>query len=70
MPTIHTQLTLDVVVQYAIEPAENGFPEQVDITKVQPIGGSGRNSANLLRFMDESQIINLEDEILSERNQS
>lgn len=70
MPTIHTQLTLDVVVQYSIEPAENGFPEQVDITKVQPIGGAGRNSANLLRFMDESQIINLEDEILLERNQS
>ena len=70
MPTIHTQLTLDVVVHYSIEPEQDGFPEQVDITKVQPIGGAGRNSANLLRFMDESQIINLEDEILLERNQS
>ena len=68
MPALHTQITLDVVIQYTIEPAENGFPEQVDIRKVSPIGGLGKNSANLLRFMDESQIINLEDEILLERN--
>lgn len=68
MPALHTQITLDVVIQYSIEPAENGFPEQVDIRKVEPIGGLSKRSANLLRFMDESQIINLEDEILSERN--
>ena len=68
MPLIRTQLVLDVVVDYAMEPAQYGFPEQVDIRKVYAYQKKGRNGANLLRFMDESQIINLEDEILSERN--
>ena len=68
MAAIETQLTLNVLVQYTIEPAENGFPEQVNITAVRPWGLHSGKSVNLLRFMDESQIINLEDEILLERN--
>ena len=68
MPTFKTQVLLDVVVQYTVDPAENGFPEQIDIRNVEPLGGPSKRSANLLRFMDESQIINLEDEILLERN--
>ena len=68
MPQYATQVTLDVVVTYAVIPASDGFPEQLDITKVQVFGGAAKNAANLLRFMSESQIINLEDEILTERN--
>jgi len=68
MPHHSTQVTLDVVVTYTVIPASDGFPEQLDITKVQATGGTGKNAANLLRFMDESQVINLEDEILTERN--
>jgi hypothetical protein len=68
MPTLQTQVILDVEVHYTIEPAENGFPEQIDIVKVYAKGEAGKNGANLLRVLDESQIINLEDEILLERN--
>jgi hypothetical protein len=68
MPHHSTQVTLDVVVTYTVIPASDGFPEQLDITKVQVFGGTSKNAANLLRFMSESQIINLEDEILTERN--
>ena len=68
MPHYATEVTLDVVVTYTVIPASDGFPEQLDITKVQVFGGTGKNAANLLRFMSESQIINLEDEILTERN--
>ncbi len=68
MPHHSTQVTLDVVVTYTVIPASDGFPEQLDITKVLATGGTGKNAANLLRFMDESQVINLEDEILTERN--
>jgi len=68
MPNHSTQVTLNAVVTYTVIPASDGFPEMLDITKVQVSGGTGKNAANLLRFMDESQIINLEDEILAERN--
>jgi hypothetical protein len=68
MPNYTTQVTLDVVVTYTVIPASDGFPEQLDITKVNAIADPGKKAANLLRFMDESQVINLEDEILIERN--
>ena len=68
MPHYATEVTLDVVVTYTVIPASDGFPEQLDIIKVQTTSGTGKNAANLLRFMSESQIINLEDEILTERN--
>lgn len=36
MPTFKTQVLLDVVVQYTVDPAENGFPEQIDIRRLSP----------------------------------
>ena len=33
MPNYTTQVTLDVVVTYAVIPASDGFPEQLDITR-------------------------------------
>ena len=68
MPIYTTYVQLEVDVSYEIEPPEFGLPEQVEILSVTVTGahGSGRKQ-NLLRYLNESERINLEDEILGER---
>ena len=68
MPVHTTYIQLEVDIEYEIDPPEFGFPEQVDIQSVTVTGahGSGRKQ-NLLRYLNESERINLEDEILGER---
>ena len=63
-----TYIQLEVYIHYEIDPPELGLPEQVDIQSVTVTGahGSGRKQ-NLLRYLNESERINLEDEILGER---
>lgn len=68
MPVHTTYVQLEVDVSYEIEPPEFGLPEQVEILSVTVTGahGPGRKQ-NLLRYINESDRITLEDEILGER---
>ena len=68
MPVYTTYIQLEVDIDYEIEPPEFGLPEQVEIHSVTVAGahGPGRKQ-NLLRYLNESERINLEDEILGER---
>ena len=68
MPVHTTYVQLEVNVHYEIEPPEFGLPEQVDIQSVTATGthGPGRKQ-NLLRYINESDMITIEDEILGER---
>ena len=68
MPVYTTYIQLEVDIDYEIDPPEFGLPEQVDIQSVTVTGvhGSGRKQ-NLLRYLNESERINLEDEILGDR---
>ena len=68
MPVHTTSIQLEIEVSYEIEPPEFGLPEQVEILSVTPSGahGPGRKQ-NLLRYINESEIISIEDEILGER---
>ena len=67
MPVHTTYVQLEVDVTYEIEPAEFGFPEQVEILSVTATEnqGPGRKQ-NLLKSLDASTKINIEDEILGE----
>ena len=71
MPVHTTYVQLEVDIYYEIEPPEFGLPEQVDIQSVTATGthGPGRKQ-NLLRYINESDMITIEDEILGERNES
>ena len=68
MPVHTTYIQLEVDIDYEIDPPELGLPEQVDMRSVTVTGahGAGRKQ-NLLRYLNESERINLEDEILGER---
>jgi len=68
MPVHTTYIQLEVDIDYEIDPPEFGLPEQVDMRRVTvtTAHGSGRKQ-NLLRYLNESERINLEDEILGER---
>jgi hypothetical protein len=68
MPIYTTYIQLEVDIHYEIDPPELGLPEQVDIQSVTVTGvhGSGRKQ-NLLKYINESDRISLEDEILGER---
>jgi hypothetical protein len=64
-----TQITLDVVMQYVVLPPEEELPLQIDITAVYvnlatPNPEKFRR-VNVLNALSESEIINLEDEILT-----
>ena len=62
-----TQMYLDVEVSYDILPAQENLPNQVDIKQVivHTIGHKGKaRKINILGALDESALINLEDEIL------
>ena len=67
MPVHTTYIQLEVDIDYEIDPPEFGLPEQVDIQSVTVAGahGPGRKQ-NLLRYINESDRISLEDEILGE----
>ena len=67
MPVYTTYIQLEVDINYDIDPPEFGLPEQVDMHSVTVSGahGAGRKQ-NLLRYLNESERINLEDEILGE----
>lgn len=67
MPVYTTYIQLEVDIDYEIEPPEFGLPEQVEIRSITATGnyGSGRKQ-NLLRYVNESDKISLEDEILGE----
>jgi hypothetical protein len=59
-------LSLTVAVEHALLPAEHGLPEQVEITSVllDVVGPSGKvRRIELLHSLDESTLIQLEDEI-------
>ena len=62
-----TQMLVDVEIGYDLLPAQENLPEQVDITyvNIHTLGSNGKlRKVNVLGALDESAIINLEDEIL------
>jgi hypothetical protein len=64
-----TQITLDVVMQYVVLPPEEELPLQIDITAVYVTLATPNpekfRRVNVLNALSESEIINLEDEILT-----
>ena len=56
----------DIEALYEVYPPELGAPEQVEITSVQATGPTGRK-VNILPLLNESEIIEMEDLILSNR---
>lgn len=66
-PKFETQLLVDVEVGYDLLPAQENLPDQVDITyvNVHTKDAKGKiRKVNILGALDESALINLEDEIL------
>ena len=64
--TLITSLTFPIEVSYEVLPAEQGLPEQIDITDVtiEVVGKTGRKrKVSLLNALTESEIFLLEDEI-------
>lgn len=63
-----TQLLVDVEVGYDLLPAQENLPDQVDITYVNVHTKDTKKGkirkVNILGALDESALINLEDEIL------
>jgi len=60
---------LPIAVEYAVLPAEQGLPEQIEITSVllDVVGLAGKvRRVELLHSLDESTLIQLEDEIAEE----
>lgn len=60
------QLLLDVEVEYDLLPAQENLPEQVDVKKVVVITTNDEKprKVNVLGALDESALVNLEDDIL------
>lgn len=59
-------LSLTIEIEYLRLPAEHGLPEQIEITSVglDVVGPAGRTRrVELLHSLDESTILQLEDEI-------
>ena len=66
---LNTQLFLDVRVEYNVLPAENNLPMQIDITGVFTSvqeGSDRKRRANILHALNESALVNLEEEIEKE----
>jgi hypothetical protein len=72
---IPTVLDIEVDIDFEIYPAvygrrENGvqiepdLPRQVEITSVVPRGSARGKPPNLLRYLNESQILYLEDQVM------
>ena len=64
--TLITSLTFPIEVSYEVLPAEQGLPEQIDITDVtiEVVGKTGRKrKVSLLNALTESEIFLIEDEI-------
>ena len=62
-------LSLTIEVEYILLPAEHGLPEQIEITSVglDVVGPAGKaRRVELLHSLDESDILQLEDEIEDE----
>jgi hypothetical protein len=65
-----TSLNLTAAIEYVVLPALYGLPEQIEITSVglDVVGPSGKTRrVELLHSLDESTILQLEDEIEEER---
>jgi hypothetical protein len=65
-----TSLSLTAAIEYVVLPALYGLPEQIEITSVglDVVGPSGKTRrVELLHSLDESTILQLEDEIEEER---
>lgn len=56
-----TRLSIDTHVIYDVLPETADFPEQIDLLKV--IVNVGGRQVNILRALDESSLLALEDEI-------
>ena len=65
-----TQLDLDVVMQYEVLPPEEDLPLQIDIQAIYlTLTSSNQKKSrriNILNAISESELINLEDEILTQ----
>ena len=65
-----SSIDLEVDVEFVVLPAMNNFPVQVDIKSVyilpRPSSGVSKKprKKDILNLLSESQIVNLEDEIL------
>lgn len=67
MNKYQTQILIDVEVSYDFLPAQQNLPNQVDIQQVvvQSIGHKGNvRKINIVGALDESALINLEDDVL------
>ena len=66
-----TQLiSLEVKISYVVLPEADGFPEQIDIKEViAPPKVKKARKRDILTSLSESEIINLEDDILKERSE-
>jgi hypothetical protein len=65
-----TLLSLTAEIEYSVLPALYGLPEQIEITSVllDVVGPSGKTRrVELLHSLDESTILQLEDEIEEDR---
>jgi hypothetical protein len=63
-------LSLTAGIEYEVMPAEHGLPEQIDILSVtiEVKGKNGRTrKVELIHTLDESEILQLEDEINEDR---
>lgn len=61
------QLLFDTTVEYEILPAEDGLPEQLEITAIHiHTFHKTKRKVNVLHALSESEIINLEDELMEE----
>lgn len=63
---ISLQLLLDAEVEYDLLPAQENLPDQVDVKSVliTTTNNGKTRKVNVLGALDESALINLEDEIL------
>ncbi len=66
------QLLFDTTVEYEILPAEDGLPEQLEITAIHihtlhPLRKT-RRKLNVLHALSEGEIINLEDQLMEDAN--
>ena len=66
---LSTQINLDVVMQYEVLPPEEDLPLQIDIQAIYlTLSSTNKKQSrriNILNAISESELINLEDEILT-----
>ena len=64
---IPLQLLFDTTVEYEILPAEDGLPEQLEITAIYiHTLHRTRRRVNVLHALSEGEIINLEDQLMED----